>query len=326
LAASTSSVGEPRRQLQLDGQGGEVLLGAVVEVAFDPATLGVGRRHDAGPRGLELVRLSTHLFERGLKGGVEVHVVFGELGPLGFDETPLEEVRADTALDRVPGDHSDDDGGEEEEFVVDEDLEWRGLHPDRNDLVPAHDRYRSHRRIGEAKSQRRVGPGDDEKQPRVIQIAVRSVGDGDHRHDAESADRRQPTERGLCDGLEPPSERESEHRQGDRAEDGVADDPDRLRHVGDDVEIEDPEQGVEDDREHDGEPCEGQRLVEVIFREAGLEAVREPKAAKRQPRCSLLVGKPRHFPSLHVVVRYPDQIWCNTDASSRLHVSATRSP
>ena len=41
--------GEFGGQAQLDGQGGEPLLGAVMKVALDPAPLGVGRGHDPGP-------------------------------------------------------------------------------------------------------------------------------------------------------------------------------------------------------------------------------------------------------------------------------------
>ena len=41
--------GELGGQAQLDGQGGEPLLGAVMKVALDPAALGVGRGHDPGP-------------------------------------------------------------------------------------------------------------------------------------------------------------------------------------------------------------------------------------------------------------------------------------
>ena len=43
------ALGELGGQAQLDGQGGEPLLGAVMKVALDPAALGVGRGHDPGP-------------------------------------------------------------------------------------------------------------------------------------------------------------------------------------------------------------------------------------------------------------------------------------
>ena len=41
--------GESGGQAQLDGQGSEPLLGAVMKVTLDPAPLGVGRGHDPGP-------------------------------------------------------------------------------------------------------------------------------------------------------------------------------------------------------------------------------------------------------------------------------------
>ncbi len=53
--------GQLAGQAQLDRQGGETLLGAVVEVALDPAPLTVGRRHDPGPRSLEFGRLTARL-------------------------------------------------------------------------------------------------------------------------------------------------------------------------------------------------------------------------------------------------------------------------
>ena len=73
-------------EAQLDGEGDEVLLGAVVEVALELAPLGVAGRDDAGPRLLQLVVAQLQLVEAGLQGGVELHVVqrqgdlAGELG------------------------------------------------------------------------------------------------------------------------------------------------------------------------------------------------------------------------------------------------------
>ena len=65
-------------QAQVHGQRHQVLLGAVVQVALDPAALGVAGRDDAGPRFAQLVGLLAQLIQGGLQGGVELHVVEGE--------------------------------------------------------------------------------------------------------------------------------------------------------------------------------------------------------------------------------------------------------
>ena len=65
-------------QAQVDGQGDQVLLGPVVEVALDPAPLGVAAGHDPGPRLAQLVGLLAQLVQRGLQGGVELGVVEGQ--------------------------------------------------------------------------------------------------------------------------------------------------------------------------------------------------------------------------------------------------------
>ena len=70
---SSSLAHEP----QFDGHRHEVLLGAVVEVAFDLAPAGVGRSDDAGSGFLELVGLPPHLLERRLERGVQLDVVEG---------------------------------------------------------------------------------------------------------------------------------------------------------------------------------------------------------------------------------------------------------
>jgi hypothetical protein len=62
-------LGQFAGQAHLDRQGGEPLLGAVVEVALDPAPLGVGHGHDPGPRGLELGCLAVQLRGRGRHDG-----------------------------------------------------------------------------------------------------------------------------------------------------------------------------------------------------------------------------------------------------------------
>ena len=86
--------GQLESQAQLDRQGGEPLLGAIVEVALDPAPLAVGRRHDPRPRRLEFGRLTAQLLYRGRQRGAELGVVSSEFSPLGLEETPLQEVRS----------------------------------------------------------------------------------------------------------------------------------------------------------------------------------------------------------------------------------------
>ena len=67
-------------------KGDKMLLGAIVEVAFQLAPLGVAGRHDASPRVLQLVVALLQLLQAGLQGGVELEVVqrqgdlTGELG------------------------------------------------------------------------------------------------------------------------------------------------------------------------------------------------------------------------------------------------------
>ena len=96
--------GQLASQAQLDREGGEPLLGAVVEVALDPAPLAVGGRHDPRPRSLEFGRLMAQLLDRGRQRGAELGVVGSEFSPLGLEETPLPEVRSQAAPDGVPGD------------------------------------------------------------------------------------------------------------------------------------------------------------------------------------------------------------------------------
>ena len=55
-----------------------MLLGAVVEVALDPAAALVGGGDDAGPGGDELRVAHLQLVEACLQRGVEAHVVQGE--------------------------------------------------------------------------------------------------------------------------------------------------------------------------------------------------------------------------------------------------------
>jgi hypothetical protein len=55
-----------------------VLLGTVVDVAFDPPAFGVGCGHDAASRGLQGLGLPPDLVERGLERGVQSNVVEGQ--------------------------------------------------------------------------------------------------------------------------------------------------------------------------------------------------------------------------------------------------------
>ena len=76
-----------------------MLLGAVVQVALDPAALGVAAGDDAGPRRAQLVRLLAQLVQRGLQGRVQLRVVEGQTdlaGELGEHAVVLlgEGVRA----------------------------------------------------------------------------------------------------------------------------------------------------------------------------------------------------------------------------------------
>jgi hypothetical protein len=97
------AVGQLAGQTQLDREGGEPLLGAIVEVALDPAPLAVGGSHDPRPRSLELGRLTAQLLHRGRQRGAEPDVVSGEFSPLGLEETALPGARSQATPDRVPG-------------------------------------------------------------------------------------------------------------------------------------------------------------------------------------------------------------------------------
>ncbi len=91
-ASVGSSATDVLGEAQLDRQRDEVLLGAVVEVALELAPLRVAGGHDAGARGAQLVVGLSQLVERGLQGGVELHVVQGETdlaGELGQHRSSL---------------------------------------------------------------------------------------------------------------------------------------------------------------------------------------------------------------------------------------------
>ena len=69
---------QPPGQADLDGHGHQVLLGAVVQVAFDLAAGVVRGGHDAGPGGPQLLVALAQLVEGRLQGRVEPHVVQGQ--------------------------------------------------------------------------------------------------------------------------------------------------------------------------------------------------------------------------------------------------------
>ncbi len=76
------------RQAELDGERHEVLLGPVVEVAFELAPLAVAGGHDAGAGVLQLLVADAQFVETGLESGVELHVVQRQpdlAGDLGED-------------------------------------------------------------------------------------------------------------------------------------------------------------------------------------------------------------------------------------------------
>ena len=70
--------GQLARQTKVRDQRNEVLLRAVVQVAFDPPPLGIRRRDDAGARGLELLGLLLDLVQGSLKLRVESKIAQGE--------------------------------------------------------------------------------------------------------------------------------------------------------------------------------------------------------------------------------------------------------
>ena len=66
------------REAEVHGQGHQVLLGAVVQVALDLAALGVAGGHDAGARRAQVVVGQAQVLEALLERRVELHVVEGE--------------------------------------------------------------------------------------------------------------------------------------------------------------------------------------------------------------------------------------------------------
>ena len=68
-------VGKLPGQPHLHGEGNQMLLRTVVEIALDPPAFGVGRRHDAASRRLQSVCLPADFVERGLERRVQTDVV-----------------------------------------------------------------------------------------------------------------------------------------------------------------------------------------------------------------------------------------------------------
>src|SRR5262249_53479830 len=64
----------------------------------------------------------------------------------------------------------------------------------------------------------------------------------------------------------------------------------------DDVEVEDPEQGVEQQRQDKSKPGERQRLLKAMLGEAGLEIIREPEAADHREHGGPHARRLRHLP------------------------------
>jgi hypothetical protein len=76
LGAGGRVVGDDvARETEIHGEGDEMLLRTVVEIAFDPATFGVTAGHDARPRLAQGVRLLAQLVERRLQRRVQLRVV-----------------------------------------------------------------------------------------------------------------------------------------------------------------------------------------------------------------------------------------------------------
>ena len=69
--------GEHLGQLELDLEGGQVRLRAIVEIALQPAPLGVGDGHEPGPRALQLGVAGPQLVDPRLQLGVQPGVLQG---------------------------------------------------------------------------------------------------------------------------------------------------------------------------------------------------------------------------------------------------------
>ena len=67
--------GQCPSQLHLDGDGREVGLGAVVQVALEPASLGIGDRDQPGARGAQVVVAAAQVVDRAAQLAVEFGVV-----------------------------------------------------------------------------------------------------------------------------------------------------------------------------------------------------------------------------------------------------------
>jgi hypothetical protein len=96
------------RQAELHSQRDQMLLGAVVDVAFEAAPLFVLRGHDPLPRGAELGRLHRDLVQAGLEVGGQPGVRQDQPGLVGeaVDELGLA-VRERLARSFVHGDRAE---------------------------------------------------------------------------------------------------------------------------------------------------------------------------------------------------------------------------
>ena len=98
-----TGAGEP----QVVGEGQQALLGAVVQVALQPAAFAVAGLDDADPGGAQLVELRERLglqplvLQRQPDGGAELTLQVGEGCGVGDDRDPA--AVADQRGDRAPG-------------------------------------------------------------------------------------------------------------------------------------------------------------------------------------------------------------------------------
>jgi hypothetical protein len=232
-----------------------------------------------------------------LQRGVELLVVHGELRPLRLDQPLLQEVGAEPTFDRVARDHADDDGRDKEEIVVDENFNRRGLHPYGHKLVGDDDDQARPGGIEKPELQHGICPGDHQQETRVIAVTRSRRDDDDHRHDSQSGQDAYASHDRLHDDLEPPGEGQAEDGERGGAEDRVPDDPYPHGVAWDDIEVKDPECGIECQRQDEGEAGERQGVLDVIVDETRLEIIPEPEAAG-QREDSADAGPLRRLPAL----------------------------
>ncbi|CAN5416396.1 hypothetical protein BH18ACT1_BH18ACT1_02620 [soil metagenome] len=194
---------------------------------------------------------------------------------------------------RVPGEHPDDHGRQEEEVVVDEDLERHRSVPHGDELVSEANHQRRRAGEGDAQAEHCVAPLDRQQDADVVQGAVLGLDDGDHGHDPEAGHDGQRCERRLHDPPVAVGEGEGQDGEGDRAVERP-EQPDPAGLIGYDDVVEDPEEGVEGDRQAEGQAGEQHGVVEPVISEGRLEVVLEAEAAEPEPRAGRRRGGGRH--------------------------------